>query len=158
MNRLQPEDLKELDGEKVIEIDELMSMLKVRPCYDTRKGWWTAVDKSKIIELARELYKTQPIERPAWRLKDGKYVLDYGWYEKDWFDCDDYAFAMLGWIRKYLPNAAFFYCEVFIPSQRIYHALNFLYATDSKLYYFEPQNLKFFAYPYSRWELTYLFG
>lgn len=58
MNRLQPEDLEELDGEKVIEIDELMSMLKVRPRYDTRKGWWTAVElKGTVYHIKNESRK-----------------------------------------------------------------------------------------------------
>jgi len=150
--------------ERVINLDDIYNYFggrdRVAVKFNPEKTWWLSISKAKIAEGIKGF----PVPKAGWKKgEDGKYYYDLGWYEVPWYDCDDYAFAAVGWLRRKFPDHAIWIAVVFYPKKMVYHAtVAFWNSDDEKVWIFEPMNRSFHEAGYSPYygeeEVIYLIG
>jgi hypothetical protein len=82
-------------------------------------------------------------------------------YSLDVFDCDDISFLKKGYEEEYAyacsKNYAFGIIWVYSPTKGYGHALNFFFDENKDVYFYEPQQDKYFAETIDEWRLMVAF-
>jgi hypothetical protein len=82
-------------------------------------------------------------------------------YSIDTFDCDDFSFLKKGYEEEYAytcnKNYAFGIIWVYSPTKGYGHALNFFFDENGELYFYEPQQDRYFTEVIDEWKLMVAF-
>ena len=127
LNRSAP---RQLQNER-ISGSEVREILEASDC-------WT---KSSVFRQADGSYKL--VNRPSLEYFLASSKISEYLYTKESFDCDDFAFALMGDITKWDADLAFGIIWV-ITATGNGHALNWFIDGEKKLWLVEPQNDKIF--------------
>ena len=125
--------------------------------------WFTKtfLNKVEVKEISSDVIEDiiANFDCPYYRVRDSKYRLvnkkDFEFfleqnltdkypYEKDYFDCDDFALKLVVEARHWKNGLAMGYC-VIVESDRK-HAMNILFDIESKVWIVEPQTDKMEQY------------